>query len=192
MYQRLRELSEKVRTANLEKGFGMPDSTNVAFMLIVTELSEAVDADRKDKHVDEKAFNDGNISSDTAFTAKFEAHVKDTVEDEIADTVIRCLDCLNGYELMGAVSASYVEECVLRDYPTVLGYPFASIAYLLTGKLTGIPKNRFEQLETADALYYVVYFLFVWCDAHGVDLWGHIRLKMRYNSYRPYKHGKNY
>ena len=207
MYQRLRELSEKVRAANLEKGFGMPDSTDVAFMLIITELAEAVEADRKDRHADCEAFReackksrvlngdpsyDGNISSDTAFAAKFEAYIKDTVEDEIADVVIRCLDCLNGYALIGAVSGSYVEAEVRNDFVTVGTYPLAATAYFLTGKITNIPKSRYEKLETADALYYVGTFLFTWCKNRGVDLLEHIKLKMRYNASRPHKHGKKY
>lgn len=67
-------------------------------MLIVSELSEAVEADRnasytkfkneKLKDVFPNGLEDGNIYNIEIFKIR----VKDTVEDEIADTFIRLLD----------------------------------------------------------------------------------------------------
>ena len=30
------------------------------------------------------------------------------------------------------------------------------------------------------------------CEVMGVELWQHVELKLKYNSLRPYKHGKQY
>lgn len=48
-------------------------------------------------------------------------------------------------------------------------------------------KNSFED-ELADT----VIRLFDFCQAKGIDLETHIRLKLEYNKLRPYKHGKKY
>lgn len=71
-------------------------SDNHCFMLVITELSEAVEADRKGRRADKAEF-ESVVSSNSdhmseAFVDAFERLVKDTVEDELADTVIRMLD----------------------------------------------------------------------------------------------------
>lgn len=69
-------------------------------MLIVSELSEALEADRKNKHADLKKYNAGiatyNGESESQDKSTFEFFVKDTFEDELADAVIRIAD-LCGY-----------------------------------------------------------------------------------------------
>ena len=62
-------------------------------MLVITELSEAVEADRKGKRANVGCFNvfsDYNRPAGYAFS--FESTIKDTIEDELADAVIRLLD----------------------------------------------------------------------------------------------------
>jgi NTP pyrophosphatase (non-canonical NTP hydrolase) len=79
--------------------------TGTLLMLCVSELSEAMEADRKDKHNMLKVFeddlkfaqlNDENFDpNDTNYdwiVNRFETTIKDTFEDELADTIIRLLD----------------------------------------------------------------------------------------------------
>lgn len=67
-------------------------------MLIVSELSEALEADRKNKWASvEPGFM---VSCLEVFNAiDFETFVKDTVEDEIADTFIRLADLCGYYNI---------------------------------------------------------------------------------------------
>lgn len=64
--------------------------------LIHSELSEALEADRKNRGADLDAFNNPKqITPRTGvdpFRDKFETYIKDTLEDEIADALIRILD----------------------------------------------------------------------------------------------------
>lgn len=62
--------------------------------LIVSEASEALEADRKNSHCKlTKTAREILLNLDgERFTEIFKKDVKDTVEDEIADTIIRCLD----------------------------------------------------------------------------------------------------
>lgn len=74
-------------------------STTKAFksqklMLIVSELSEGLEADRKNKYANVEQFkkeSDG-CESLTLIKESFEHNIKDSVEDEMADTTIRILD----------------------------------------------------------------------------------------------------
>lgn len=59
-------------------------------MLVVSELGEAINADRAGKHCSIK------LLPDNIHKQQFEDAVKDTFEDEIADAIIRLLD-LCGY-----------------------------------------------------------------------------------------------
>lgn len=58
--------------------------------LVISELMEAVEADRKGSHADTEAFNKYYDCVD--FKENFERQIKGTVEEELADSCIRLLD----------------------------------------------------------------------------------------------------
>ena len=64
--------------------------------LIHSELSEALEADRKEKHANlydfEKKRQLTPRTGCDPFVDKFEVHIKDTFEDELSDAIIRILD----------------------------------------------------------------------------------------------------
>ena len=64
--------------------------------LITSELSEALEADRKGKRADlNKLYEEGAKEAENGFNtfpSDFEDYIKDTVEDELADAIIRILD----------------------------------------------------------------------------------------------------
>ncbi len=99
--QGLNEASQKIHEANKEKGFyDKPREIGTLLMLVVSELSEALEADRKDIHADFEAYETKlNSEPNRAFVKQpciFQKYIKDTFEDEIADTFIRLFD-LCGY-----------------------------------------------------------------------------------------------
>lgn len=62
-------------------------------LLVVSEISEAIEADRKDRYASRiEPFNGDDYPNDEDFIKAFEALKKDTHEDEIADVAIRLLD----------------------------------------------------------------------------------------------------
>ena len=71
-----------------------PDETHL--MLIITEIAEAVQADRIRFHAnvdDFKSETDGLTSEyDDIWKYDFKCYIKNSVEDELADIIIRCLD----------------------------------------------------------------------------------------------------
>lgn len=88
-FQELTDLSKKVYEANVAKGFyDTPRDFPHTCMLIVSEISEAVEAERKGV-----PFPNIVPELDSPnFEVDFKALVKDTIPDEMADAMIRILD----------------------------------------------------------------------------------------------------
>lgn len=170
-----------------EHGFHDTELSNEHYlMLVITELSEAVEADRKDRHADIAKFKEwqGNslsLSEETRikrFKEDFEAYIKDTVEDELADAYIRLLDLAGLWDInIGRIE--FVN--VMSSKRT-----FTENIYVITECLTNDEYLLEEQVNKA------ITQLLGLTDILGIDLEWHIRIKMKYNSMRENKHGKKY
>lgn len=92
----INKLAAEIYANAKDKGFyedGKANNIGERLCLIHSEVSEALEADRKNNHADKLAAGDVLLfSDDEVFKQQFKNHVKDTFEDEIADVVIRCLD----------------------------------------------------------------------------------------------------
>ena len=92
----LNELSQRIHAGNVERGFYEPPATFPdRCMLIVSEISEAVEAHREGrttwKGYVAQALKMSEMNMEM-FPAYFCENVKDSVEDELADAIIRLLD----------------------------------------------------------------------------------------------------
>ena len=89
----IKQLSEEIHKTAVEKGF-WNKSQNVGekLMLIVSELAEALEADRNGSHTKQPISDVSGWTNDEDFSRKFEQVVKDTFEDELADATIRIFD----------------------------------------------------------------------------------------------------
>lgn len=150
--------------------------------LIVSELMEAVEADRKGKRADIRAFNArqsvGRGSKDVtvSYEYNFGLCIKDTLEDELADACIRIFD-LAGHKNIDLES---------RKTPVIVPVgTFTEKIYDVVHVLVGC-----EQLNRCLTLTLMRIFLLA--EGMGIDIEKHIQLKMEYNASRPYKHGKKY
>ena len=92
----LKDYVEKCHATAREKGFwDTKRELSTMLMLIVSELGEALEADRHNKHAVED-INFESYESLEAFITDFEEKWKDTFSDEICDTFIRLFDMCGG------------------------------------------------------------------------------------------------
>ncbi len=119
----LNSLSKEIHSTNINNGFYEYEK-NIGEMLclIHSEVSEALESDRKNIYTTQPT-KQLHTLNDSEFKSEFTSIVKDSFEDEIADSIIRLLDL---------------------------------------------------------------------CAYKNIDIEEHIKLKIRYNSLREYKHGKKY
>jgi hypothetical protein len=98
----INDLANAIHKNNVEKGFyENPPNKATALMLVVSELSEAVEADRAGKFANIFYFfnrkneieqSKGQELDSEEYARLFKTTIKDTYEDEIADAIIRLLD----------------------------------------------------------------------------------------------------
>jgi len=93
----LNKLAKQFHKKAKAKGFwDEPKETGTLLMLMVSELSEALEADRKNRYA-KLPFLTFDVNSGIDFKEAFEHNVKDSHEDEIADVFIRLMDYV-GYK----------------------------------------------------------------------------------------------
>lgn len=97
----IKEIQREIHQVNVEKGF-WEDRKNVGevLMLIVSELGEALEAHRSGKSADYQSFaqfTETQNATGEEYAELFRDYMKDTFEDEIADTVIRIFDMCEGF-----------------------------------------------------------------------------------------------
>jgi hypothetical protein len=87
----IKDLALDIHANAMEKGFWEEDRISEKLMLIVSELSEALEADRHNNHY-KGIIKMVLLEEKELFNHIFERTVKDTFEDELADAFIRILD----------------------------------------------------------------------------------------------------
>lgn len=155
--------------------------------LIVSELMEAVEADRKGKRANISAFNTrqvvgkGSSCQTLSYEYNFRLCIKDTVEDELADACIRIFD-IAGYKNIDLQFKA--EKSDKNSQIEEFTEEFTEEVFKIVGTMTIVILDL--------CLSYALIQIFSLADRMGIDIEKHIQLKMEYNASRPYKHGKKY
>ena len=178
--ERLAELQKRIWDVATAHGWHeKPISTAQYCGLIMTEMAEAVEADRNGRRADMESFNERMNTldgSDDCFKEMYKRYIKGTIEEEFADVVIRVLD---------------MAQEVHGDKMRWLGcYPWGQIYHENDSFIENAwyfirEVLNWGMMNISDC----VSFMFDWAQHLGIDLWQHIEWKMKYNKMRPYKHG---
>ncbi len=183
----LTRLSRDHHQKMVEKGFweGRPD-LSAKHMLVITELSKAVEAHRARKWcrwipselTDIMDTTNMSTHDHRALATIYNSTVKGTVEEEVADATLRLLD-LAGYH--GYEFGQWEADALRAPWHEVFGKEPT-----LPGKLYHVSKNIGIDIHMAITGIELV------CACHKINLWWHVDAKMRYNETREYRHGKAY
>ena len=188
--EQLNALKERAYKTAVAHGFHEDVKPNVYYLgLVMSEMGEAINADRKGLHANTKKFEDV-VKNGQIYRLSFDVYIKDSVEDEIADVVIRLLDFagLKGYILSiiqeESDDANHFLSCIEKY--TLPGFFFALIGVISDASsehvlgnyicsVIGVLSDCFETMTGSDR-----------------DLWWFVEKKMAYNELRPMLNGKKY
>ena len=188
----LNKLRDEVHANAVAKGFWDEQLSDEHYlMLVITELSEAVEADRKGRRAKSEEFkttihklkqSGAGLTEQSYehwyehwFSVYFVEYIKDTVEDELCDAVIRLLD-LAGAKNVNLESANHW----ISLYGTQTNRSFTEDVFSIA---TDIYKN---------SLSMSIARIFKLANHININLEWHIEQKMKYNQNRERMHGKKY
>lgn len=192
----LNELRDRAYKTACEHGFHNEELSNEhCFCLIISELMEAVEADRKGrlgKKCKSRFEMDYNryivlVEEEKRFKCSFEKNVKDTLPDELSDAVIRLLD-LAGLRGISLESAS---EDIGSEYMDDIACMYSQLSF--TEAIYSIfikPIVDYNYLSTI--VNEMIFSIFAFAKHLNIDLLWHIEQKQRYNELRPKLNGKRY
>lgn len=192
----LNQLRDRAYQCALDHGFHEQELSNEHFlMLVITEFSEAIEADRMDKRADKFGFDvalanahQGVVRPDW-FQYAYNRCIKGSVEEELADAVIRLLDLagLRNISLDSAqkdLSEGYVNE--MAD--ACKDETFTESVYAILS----LPIKYKTIYDFSIIINDSIVSLFGLAEYTGIDLLWHIEQKMQYNELRENKHEKKY
>lgn len=193
--ERINELKGKVLHTALKHGW-YDEASNIVqeVMLVVSELGEAINANRKERYAQKEMFMTESVTPqpdpEKHWNFCFDTFIKDSVEDELADAVIRILSYA-GYRKVNLSEIGLTEEAVRKSVETISSIPrerewtLAEELFVATDDLLAVAKG---DTSFGDVLL----DLFVVAKRRNIDLLWFVEQKMKYNESRPYKHGKTY
>lgn len=184
--KQLNALKERAYKTAVAHGFHEDVRPDAYYLgLVMSEMGEAINADRKGLHADTYLFT-LNIENGLSFEDNFEQYIKDTVEDEIADVVIRLLDFagMKDYNLVIIEITSIALGMIRKSFTE---YSLPGILFRLNASLC---KNNTE-IAICVAINFISYSFGVMTGSDK-DLWWFVEQKMKYNELRPKLNGKRY
>lgn len=190
----LKTLTQKAYETAKKQGF-YPENTSIphCLMMIITEMGETIQADRKGKH---GAIKDYEAWIDTSSEHAYENTLADTMESELADVAIRIMS-LVGYLInekkQGRIvtdeifyyNYDFCKECYLKDSLT-------EDLFFLIQVIVGNDIAHAPTWLVVLKLQEVLAYLFALAHRRDIDILEHIKLKMQFNECREYKHGYKY
>lgn len=182
------DLAQKAHSNSVEHGFWENKLSNEhCLMLIITEISEMVEADRKNHVANVAQYKkDANSTSyfhlfgKKGFKEAFENNIKNTIEDELADVAIRLGD------LAGALGINFDMMQPCRYYRAFDKFSFTENAFALC---KGLSK---ETISITKRIQFGLVYVENWAKELGIEIDKFIAMKMTYNIQRHAKHGKKY
>ena len=187
---------------NAEKHGFYTESTEIetALMLIITEMAEAVQADRKNRHGSIEDY-ESEIQMGRDIPTAYKNALEGTVESEFADIAIRILSLLGYMNIKTSIKLKSdssladkyeVTKIQCRVQNIINKGSIAKDLYRLNRDFGNFVDNESCSWFVSDTLQDILMRVFAIAHNNSIDLMEHIKLKMKYNESRPYLHGCKY
>ena len=187
---------------NADKHGFYPENTEIetALMLIITEMAEAVQADRHNRHGSIEDY-ESEIQMGRDIPTAYVNSLEGTVESEFADIAIRILSLLGWMNSKKPII--FKSDSILADKYEVAKIQcriqniinkgsIAKDLYRLNRDFGNFVDNESCSWFVSDTLQDILMRVFAIAHNNNIDLMEHIKLKMKYNESRPYLHGCKY
>lgn len=195
MNKKTNEYIKRAHEMACEHGFHDKElSVEHCLMLVITEISEMVEADRKGKYAQVAIYNRESVTPQPENLKEahkkfcFETFIKDTFEDEMADACIRL------YDTAGTFGVAFDKEDIDIDMHDEYTIYFSSLsltekAFALCGVLLKVLGGEYTVLDVIGSSLYLLELM---SEEMHIDLFWFIERKMEYNETRNRLHGKKY
>ena len=192
----LNVLRDRAYKTACEHGFHEQELSNEhCLCLVISELMEAMEADRKRKYFKgkimfERDFNlySALVEENVRYRNAFEKHIKDTVGDELADSVIRLLDLAGLRGISLELANGDIDDCIEDIAEACKDETFTESIY----SISTLPVRYDGIFDFPTAVNDMILSIFGLAKHLDIDLLWHIEQKMKYNELREKMHGKKY
>lgn len=184
-----------------EHGFHDQELSNEhCLCLIISELMEAVEADRKGRRANVDRYNkkiansricqglDSDIPKERGYEVAYNETIKGSIEEELADAVIRLLD-LAGFRGIDLDEDAFDEETISEYSATYCNKSFTESIFHIIKFITSNNEVFIRSCVVPEMLLLEIFGLAKYL---SIDLMWHIEQKMKYNELREKMHGKKY
>lgn len=189
----LEVLSKQAFESAKNKGFYPGTGTTFHLMFIIVEMSEVLQADRKDRHGSIEDY-ESEIEMGRDIPTAYKNTLEGTVETEFADIAIRILSLLgsimNSEEVDLMEDEDLIDEYKLAEF--IFGFDLVEDLYRLIEKIGVCDLDDSPIWYLVKHLQEILVDIFAIAHSNNINLMEHIRLKMKYNETRPYLHGHKY
>lgn len=191
----LEVLSKQAFESAKSKGFYSETGIDTTFylMFIIVEMSEALQADRKNRHGSIEDY-EIEIEMNRDFPTAYRNSLEGTVESEFADIAIRILSLLGS--IMDSAKIELMGDNDIKDEYKLAKFIFGSNIvedlYRLIEKMGVCDLDDSPNWYLAKHLQEMLIVIFAIAHSNNINLMEHIRLKMKYNEPRPHLHGSKY
>lgn len=193
----LNTLRDRAYKIACEHGFHDEELSNEhCLCLVICELMEAVEADRKGR-LGKKCKSRFNIDynrypalveEEKRFKSSFEKNVKDSLPDELADAVIRLFDLAGMRNISLEIATKDIGDCIDDMAESCKDETFTESIYAIST----LPVRYDGLYDFHITINDMVISIFGLAKHLEIDLLWHIEQKMKYNQLREKMHGKKY
>ena len=194
-------LRDKAYKTACEHGFHEQELSNEhCFCLVISELMEAVETDRKGKRANVDRYNkkiansricqglDPDIPKERGYEVAYNETIKGSIEEELADAVIRLLDLAGLRGISLELANGDIDDCIEDIAEACKDETFTESIY----SISTLPVRYDGLYDFHTTVNDMVLSIFGLAKYLEIDLFWHIEQKMKYNKLRDKMHGKKY